>query len=1034
MNFQLARQKLDSKLTNISEVSAGIVRGVRRNKDRDVAAYVFDLNNRLPKTVGDLNNYLDKVVGPAYFDNSVSSDLRWNNYLYFVVDRETAVSKAFQVTKRNVEADRNYARKFVVVEDDLERVLDELDSIADAGQSTAATDVIQTWSEMLSEVGMEDVLDAERPIADVVRSISSGTAKRTVRIKKVTGVQSSQQLVESHIASISLSDYRQYPVRNYYEKFGKANLLFGSNGVGKTSFLEGLEFLFCGANRRSASSSTAIVKAMLVSGLEVRTSAMQSLSDFKTRQRLWYGGDDNSRQNKLPNQFARFNFLNTDAAAELSLLKDGARDSNVESLAALLSGQEATLMWRRIQDVRKAVADDARSKRAQRAVAQTDKEGKEKELLVLERAPGQADAVFSIFEKDLEHIGWREVPKLKESVTEQLVGSLSGLASQLSSVHQLDWLIGQITESAVARQASLLNEACDKVKSELSALREDERALTGFTQKHRLVKSRLAALEAIHPEALAELRSLSMQLKQSKEELELNARTYATLPSCQSPDGWETLLAGKSLSIAYAEVNTELHKKKSQLEEFKKNFAASTRTQSELQRAMIELKNWAEKVVEHRHSDSNCPVCGTGFSPGELLQRMKELSKAPSESTISGLRQGIEHLEIEIQQLAGYASWFGMLDKFRRTLPESNSLLTVADIQKAVMRTIERQQVLLDTIKTAQKEVDSYSQNGLSLAAIEQLCIPLDENSGQGSTPQNVIEAIESNSKYILQLQETIVELESRVMQRDKKIKHSLNYAGFQVGDSLDSDVEQLMFRQRVVQRASEAISDTHRYVEISSDTDIRSFVTALEASVLGAQKVLAALQSDKSSATRLASLQEQILHLSERVVRVNEQIEQLERAQGVLDDIIENQSLDDANAAVVAATHKVADSIFGRIHAPAEYLVTADAETPLRRRDNNLPIQLNQVSTGQRAAYALSMFLAMNAQVKTGPKVLLLDDPISHIDDLNALSFLDYLRNLVIKSDRQVFFATADERIAGLFAHKFGFLGEDFQTIHLMR
>lgn len=62
------------------------------------------------------------------------------------------------------------------------------------------------------------------------------------------------------------------------------------------------------------------------------------------------------------------------------------------------------------------------------------------------------------------------------------------------------------------------------------------------------------------------------------------------------------------------------------------------------------------------------------------------------------------------------------------------------------------------------------------------------------------------------------------------------------------------------------------------------------------------------------------------------------------------------------------------------------------------------------------------------------MDDSISQIDDLNALPFLDYLRNLVMKSERQVFFATADEKIAGLFVHKFGFLGEEIQTIELAR
>ena len=49
-------------------------------------------------------------------------------------------------------------------------------------------------------------------------------------------------------------------------------------------------------------------------------------------------------------------------------------------------------------------------------------------------------------------------------------------------------------------------------------------------------------------------------------------------------------------------------------------------------------------------------------------------------------------------------------------------------------------------------------------------------------------------------------------------------------------------------------------------------------------------------------------------------------------------------------------------------------------------------------------------------------------------MCFLDYLRNLVLHSQRQVFFATADEKIAGLFSHKFSFLGKEFRTIELSR
>lgn len=65
---------------------------------------------------------------------------------------------------------------------------------------------------------------------------------------------------------------------------------------------------------------------------------------------------------------------------------------------------------------------------------------------------------------------------------------------------------------------------------------------------------------------------------------------------------------------------------------------------------------------------------------------------------------------------------------------------------------------------------------------------------------------------------------------------------------------------------------------------------------------------------------------------------------------------------------------------------------------------------------------------------MVLIDDPVAHVDDLNALSFLDYLRDLAVTSKKQVFFATADARVAALFTRKFGFLGDDFKRIDLAR
>ena len=96
--------------------------------------------------------------------------------------------------------------------------------------------------------------------------------------------------------------------------------------------------------------------------------------------------------------------------------------------------------------------------------------------------------------------------------------------------------------------------------------------------------------------------------------------------------------------------------------------------------------------------------------------------------------------------------------------------------------------------------------------------------------------------------------------------------------------------------------------------------------------------------------------------------------------------------------------------------------------------VDLDEMSSGQRAAYALSLFLAMNGRLRTGPKLLLFDDPVAHIDDINTLSLLDHLRDIALSGQRQIFFATADSKIGALFGRKFRFLGDRFKQIELTR
>ena len=122
-------------------------------------------------------------------------------------------------------------------------------------------------------------------------------------------------------------------------------------------------------------------------------------------------------------------------------------------------------------------------------------------------------------------------------------------------------------------------------------------------------------------------------------------------------------------------------------------------------------------------------------------------------------------------------------------------------------------------------------------------------------------------------------------------------------------------------------------------------------------------------------------------------------------------------------------------MHAPNEFDVeVGDEGLKIIRRSTKQNVDLHEMSSGQRAAFTLSLFLAMNGRLTSDPRVMVFDDPVSHDDDINTLSFLDYLRALALSGERQVFFAPADTTLAGLILRKFRFMGDRFRHFELAR
>jgi chromosome segregation protein len=126
------------------------------------------------------------------------------------------------------------------------------------------------------------------------------------------------------------------------------------------------------------------------------------------------------------------------------------------------------------------------------------------------------------------------------------------------------------------------------------------------------------------------------------------------------------------------------------------------------------------------------------------------------------------------------------------------------------------------------------------------------------------------------------------------------------------------------------------------------------------------------------------------------------------------------------------------RLHSPPDY-----AAVTLEKRSEDIKVisrrtsderHATVLSSGQRAALAISIFWTLNLYGAKIPPVMLMDEPIQQIDDLNTLNFLDSLRWITEKGNRQIILSTANSRLAGLIKRKFSYLDDDYAEVHIER
>ena len=1017
-------RKLERKYPHLERVAPAVFRGVDEYNDRPYAVRYFDLNDDLLSAAGRLHEYQESLLGMSYFNVESKADLRWNHYLYFVI-ATPRVDKAFLRAKATVESDREYTRKVVVTEGELDGVLDDLHFGVQSPEGFPS-DPISIWADTLDKHNLGFIVDQTLQVPAVVRHIAEGDQRPVLRPPAIPRLDSAEEAVSNdRLANIAIRGFREYPVQKRFD-FGDVNLILGVNGVGKTSLLEAIEYLFCGKTRRAGSilQRTSVSGSLAEAKLILETTTATSQAKLRSRHLVWYGKSE-LRTLTLHDSFSKFNFLDTDAAVRLSV--ETSRERIIDDLAQLLLGAEASKALDRFGRVARQLADRKKTIEKDIAIRDLRRSDAAARLQLLREAPRESDSLFSDLLVCLRNAAWFQLPSDKRQ-TDQLSASLQtvlvNVAILRSAGHTIPADFAEL-DAAVQNLADT-ERAIDRLsKQEVGRMREDARTRQALHQ----VTKRNEAIDALAPivgagvsEFHRERQSLERQLGERTAFLAEAEAAVGNLPSDET-------FRRTMLSKAVVEWTAAVGAADVKIDAAKRALAAFELTQNLLNSLRQRLRSSAREIMRHTGDTTHCPLCEAEYSEAELDKRIEGVTEGFVTGESDRLRSELQTAETLHQQRWSELEALRALERYLQADPAKTSL---DEAIRLVTRGRELVGGLVSELNAVQKALRAQEEKGWTIGRLIELAstaqIPESEISSDGIEGTRVV--IRDEQKRLLG---SINRLEAQAQEAQARMAEIGGAYG--LSNPTIAEVARVVLARRSAaedrRRAIAALRDRLNLADMHSTSELEA--TLREAQGL-AGRLRTALAKERQD-TEAIDLETKLTNDAVAEIKgLRVKLRRIDSAASVLKDLASQQSERVLAETVLRENAANIASTFARIHAPNEFdlVVVDDGLTIVRRGGGN--VNLDEMSSGQRAAYALSLFLAMNERLRSGPRVLLLDDPVAHVDDINTLSLLDHLRDIALSGGLQIFFATADSKIGALFGRKFRFLGDRFVQIELTR
>lgn len=1025
MNVNQLKEQLQSHFGSCSfDENYNVARCERRYGDAIRGVYFFSPVEKLPNE-SELDRIQEAVIAPSFY--RATDDSRWNHFLVFITkapnkDATTEVRSAFYEEKSRVEAEKSYARKLVIDDGEITGFLARTKAIVRPAQG--ANQLQETWSRALANAGLYAISTKESK-TKVIRDIRAGQ-----RSPVPAWVNNEVAKTPEPFIPMSKLEIRKFGIRQLKGEFnlGRVNLIRGPNGVGKTSFLEAIEHFFCGATFRSGGEAELLDASVTFVGRKSVNYSQKENSYYKEKDLLWYGRTVN-RDNRLYEGFARYNFMNTDAAAELS--RDSSLRNIKDALAKIALGPDASQTWNRIIefDVEIGRVITPLDKQIRQLESQMRKASER--LGALRTLSPQALVQIEALKVKLDSLNWPgdERPGQNLSLADfsryQPLVDLSGLDVS-DAPGELD---------AIAQQIAKCEEELEFVRGLASTQQSNHNERIQIQRELEVLNSRVAMHDRLSQYARADFGDRTNKLRQSELSLASLSRFQLSEIDVGLVQEWiaRREMGGLLLSQAMSIIQNNMDSKRGALTAQNQLRARAATLIAERDMLAAQLRNLAHQFATHNADLAACPVCNTNMTAGELIARI-ESQMPETKGALNEQVPSVSGLELEITQDQDLIRLLSELVPFAPG--GSDTLCNVA---------IDEAWSLLSRLKDARAEVAGLVEDNKRLTAegftrkeydwLVVSCLP--DFAGSELEREFVLSKLTEQAAEVSAQMRTFA---TRLEELDAQLKSvNADIENLARRHSCQSDLTMIQgtvdARKAELSRLIKGVYRLPPTVQQKFSIDIRPLMRLASEVSLDLSAISERIREEQARTEELRIIEADQAKDQLELTTLSAEKKHLGEAQEVLKALIGEHSLESGLAEFLTANQDVIQSVFSQIHSPNELRISTLSNCMLERLTSGEAADLSQISTGQRAALMLSIFLTLNLSLRSGPKFMLIDDPVAHIDDLNSLVFLDYLANIAADGTRQIFFATADERLANLFAKKMSFLGTDaFQDIDLSR